>query len=792
MEGEGKGAPRPPDGGARFAPEGDPRPARAGPSPPGPDATSRLVRLAIDRAGLVLAGWALLTAVASVGVARLEFATAPSSFLDRLAPEWGFYQASLERFGGDEIVVVALASDPPWDPAVLADVARLTRELEALPGVRRVDSLSTVPIVRVRSDGVLDLSPALPAHPPTEPGLELAARVREAIAGDRIVPGSLVGDEGRSFALNVILDAGPSEAEDGAPGDAQAAIVEAAYAALDGRRGWVSGVPVYEYRVGESTGREILTFVPVTLALMAVLLWLAFGSVVALLVPGLTSGIGAWLILGAMGALGEPVTLTGMILPSVLLALGCAYVMHLLVAARGVRGADTLERALAPVVAPLAISGLTTAVGFFAIMTIRIDAIASLGLFGGVGVLVVLLAALSLGPALLARWPLPERRAPLHGWIRARLTPALLGFLVRRRVGVMLAWAALLAVSAFGAARIHVETDAVLWWPPGSEMRTHYDEIRDRLSGISPMNVVIESQGERRVIAPEVLSRIDGLAAHLAAHPKVGKVLSVADPLRQLHGGFVDDPSQPLPDSERLAAQYLLLLDSVDPIRDVISFDRFSANVLIRADDNGSRTLLDVAKTAESWWAEHGAPDFEARATGIMFEFARSEEAIAWGQIRGLSLALLAIGLILLVLFRDWLVAAIALVPNVASLSLIYGWMGLAGIPLDGGTVCMGTLALGIAVDDTIHVLNGYRLRRAAGASARSALAGSYDHVMPALVLTSLAISVGFAALTLSDFLLTRNLGLVTAVVVAICLVADTTLLPAVLLGDDDEDGEPG
>jgi len=776
MSGEGKGTPRPRDGAERAV----------------PDRAARFVRFTAAHAGLVLAAWALLTAVAGVGVARLEFATAPSSFLDRLSPEWAFYQESLARFGGDEVVVVALAADRPWDPAVLADVARLTREFAALPGVRRVDSLSTVPIVRVRPDGVLDLSPALPADPPADPDPALGERVRDAIAGDRIVPGSLASDDGRTFALNVILDGAAGAAEVGAAADAQGAVVEAAYAALEGRRGWVSGVPVYEYRVGQSTGREILTFVPATLVLMGVLLWLGFGSIVALVVPALASGVGTWLILGWMGAVGEPITLTGMILPSVLLALGSAYVMHLLVAARGVEGPEALERALAPVMAPLTISGLTTAVGFFAIMTIHIDAIASLGLYGGVGVLVVLLASLTLGPALLSRWPLPERRAPLHRWIRARLTPALLGFLGRRRAAVMLGWAALLVVSAVGTARIRVETDAVLWWPPGSEMRNDYDAIRDRLSGISPMNVVIEADGDRRAIAPDVLSRIDALAAHLAEHPKVGKVLSVADPLRQLHGQFVDDPSQPLPDSEALAAQYLLLLDSVDPVHDAITFDRYSANVLIRADDNGSRTLLDVAEDAESWWAEHGAPDFEARATGIMFEFARSEEAIAWGQIRGLSLALFAIGVILLVLFRDWLVAAIALVPNVASIAVIYGWMGLAGIPLDGGTVCMGTLALGIAVDDTIHVVSGYTLRRAAGASSRSALAGTYDHVMPALVFTSVAIAAGFAALTLSEFLLTRNLGLVTSVVVAICLVADTTLLPAVLLGGDARDPHAG
>ncbi|NNL65618.1 MAG: MMPL family transporter, partial [Myxococcales bacterium] len=560
----------------------------------------------------------------------------------------------------------------------------------------------------------------------------------------------------------------------------------AAYRAAAARGGFVSGVPVYEDRVGRSTQGEILTFVPATLGLMGLLLWVAFRSPVALVIPALTAGLGAWLILGLMGAVGEPITLTAMILPSVLLALGCAYVMHVLVAARGVAEPDALVREIAEVTPAILLSGLTTAVGFFAITTIRIDAIRALGGYGGVGVLVVLAASLTVAPALLRLFPLSDRGAPLDGVIRKRLAPALLAGLVRHRAAVMLSWALLLLASGVGVARIHVETDAVRWWPPGSEMRNHYDAIRDRLSGISPMNVVIESHEGRRVIEPDVLPRIDALATHLASLPDVGKVVSIADPLRQLHGGFIDDPGQPLPEGEDLVAQYLLLLDSVEPVQDAVSFDRSAANVLLRLDDNGSRRLLEVAHEAESWWRRNGAEGFEARVTGIMYEFARSEETIAWGQIRGLSLAIAAIGAILLLVFRSLPIAGIALVPNLASLGVIYGLMGLLGVPLDAGTVCMGTLALGIAVDDTIHVVDRYRRGRAAGAGARAALADTYHHVLPALIYTSVAIALGFLALALSEFLLTRNLGLVTSVVVVICLVADTTLLPAVLLGQKD------
>jgi len=735
-----------------------------------------LVSGAVARPGLVLVVWVALAAAATPGVLRLGFETTPSSFLDTLSPPWAFYQSSLDRFGGDEIVVVALEGEGPWDPAALSDVVRITRRLERLPEVRRVDSLATVPIVRARPDGTLDLAPALPGGEEVGPAAARAAR--EAVRGDRLVPDSLVSADGRTLAVNVLLEADVDD-----PG----AVVEAAYAALAdlrGGRGWVSGVPVYEHRVGIATRRELLTFVPATLALIALLLLAVFRAPVALAAPAASSGIGTWIVLGVMGTLGEPITMTGMVLPSVLLALGSAYVMHVLVAARGRREPAELARAVADVAPPIALSGLTTAVGFFAIMTIRIDAIRALGAYGGLGVLVVLAASLTLAPALLRWRPLPASGAGLDRWLRERGVPRLMDLVDRRRRHVIATWVVLLAATAVGLVRLHVETDAVRWWPPGSEMRNHYDAIRDRLSGISPMNVVIDSRDGGRVIAPEVLSRVDALQQHLAAHPDVGKAVSIADPLRQMHGGFDDDPSQPLPAGEDLVAQYLLLLESVEPVHDAITRDRRSANVLLRLDDNGSRRLLDVAHAAESWWEVHGAEGFQARATGIMYEFARSEEAIAWGQIRGLSVALLAIGAILLLLFRIPSVAAIALVPNLAALGMIYGVMGWADVPLDGGTVCMGSLALGIAVDDTIHVVAGFRDRRRAGAAARAALADTFERVLPALVYTTVTIAAGFAVLGLSEFLLTRNLGLVTTFVVVICLVADTTLLPSVLLAE--------
>ena len=118
--------------------------------------------------------------------------------------------------------------------------------------------------------------------------------------------------------------------------------------------------------------------------------------------------------------------------------------------------------------------------------------------------------------------------------------------------------------------------------------------------------------------------------------------------------------------------------------------------------------------------------------------------------------------------------------------------MGLAGISLDAGTVLIGSIALGIAVDDTVHLLVGYHEGRRAGAPRAQAVEASLRQSFPAIVQTALVVALGFAVLGLSGFSFIRNLGLVTAGLMLLCLAAELNLLPAMLLGDRDAASRPG
>jgi hypothetical protein len=734
-----------------------------------------LVRTGVARPHATIGFWLAGSLVFALLAFGLKFDTSTSTFLDQSHPAWDVYQQSLIDYGGDEFIVVALDAPTAFHRETLEELRELTRALEGLPGVRRVDSLSTVPLIRNGADGELTLTAALKRGVP-EPGAEFEQLLTD-LRGDRIAPDSLFSQDEKTFAINVMLD------ED-VIGD-RTQVVNAIEKLLESRTARATGVPLFRTAVNSRTYREVLIFVPLTLLLVAVVVTLAFSSTRPVMIPLAVGSTGSLMVVGVMSVTGVSLSLSTMILPSILLALGCAYSMHILTAAVGHTGPRALRDALEEVAKPVALSGLTTAIGFGAMATVSIIAIEQLALLGALGVITLTASALSLAPAMVTLRPILNRSSVFSQLIRARLLPSVLISADRYRNRSLLVWCLLLGTMTVGVFALRVSTDIIVWFPKGTEIRDDYEVVRHQLSGISPVNVVIKAQSNRPVTDPEAIRVIDELSDWIEAQPEVGKTLAVSDPLRQLHRVLNEGEVNGLPDTEAMVDQYLLLLESVDYMQDVITHDRTGANILVRVDDNGSDRLVALGERIGRWWAQHGPSDFSVETTGVMYEFGRSEEQIAYGQATGLSLALLSIGAVLLFILRAPRNALVALVPNAVPLVIAFGLMGILGIPLDAATVCLGSLALGIAVDDTIHVMTGYTDRRKSGDKPLQALERCMTQVLPALVFTTVAITAGFLVLALSEFTLIRNLGFVTSGLVFLCLLADMTLLPPLLLAAD-------
>lgn len=746
-----------------------------------------LARHSVASPRSVFAIWAVVCVASIPAVLEVSIETSTESVLDKRSEAWTFYQRSLDLFGGDEIVVLAVENKGAFDRQSLIGIKTLSDAMSGLDGVRRVDSLATQPTIRVDEFGDLHLTPATAGFG-TDPNLT-EAEVRRRVLSDRVIPKTLVSLDERVLAVSLVLDRDASTHYAGLLSRVDR-VMSTTPTVWD--RHWVSGVPVFQRETSLQTRNELFSFAPIAVVAIAGLVAFVFRSLTVGTLILVIGGVGNLVMFAAIGATKTAVSFTMVILPPVLLALAAAYAMHALTAASRASCKATnrdeyvalLIVELEDVATPIALSGLTTAIGFAATSLAGIEAVQNVGTFGGIGVLAILSLTLTALPAALSfyRMPLASPRgfSALSG-VAAR---NIARHARTRRRSVVAGWVVASLLACLGLRLIEIDTDATRWFRPGTETRDNYEEIRSRLSGISPINVVIQSRDEqsqtvRSILEPEVLRSVDNLANYLSRLPQVGKAVSIADPIRQMHRGFQNNGSE-LPPNARAAEQYLLLLESVEQIHDLITPERDATNVIVRLDNNGSKEILETAKIAEDWWLANGTPGTSVRTTGVMFEFARAQDAIARGQIIGLGAALGAIAIVLLAAFRSVRAAGAALIPNIIPLVGIYGAMGFLGVPLDAGTVLVGSLALGIAVDDTVHLASSYYEARDRDTEERS-LEIALESVLPAISYTTLIVGLSFGLLGLSDFSFIRNLGLLMAAVMTACLIADIHLLPALL-----------
>ncbi|MDH3726925.1 MAG: MMPL family transporter, partial [Myxococcales bacterium] len=321
--------------------------------------------------------------------------------------------------------------------------------MQELEGVERVDSLATVPALLSADSGELLIEPLIDVA-----GERRVADYASWLDRHSIAPGWLFTPDHRGFGLHVFVD----QSDEPSYGELQAAVLD-----LAGPSVVVSGVPIFRAAADATMRRDLVRYVPVTLCVVVLLAIAVLGSWRAVLCLVLPSCLSAWLALSVMGALDVPLSITTVVLPPVILALGCAYSMHLICAIRS-RDVESKIEEMSQIAGPLMLSGVTTVIGFLGIALVQIDAINRLGVFGALAVGILLVSTLALTPALIVALgvgPQSDRRAQ---FFRSKVS-SLWELILRRRRYVVIAWACGAMIAATGLLMLRVSTNVIDWFP---------------------------------------------------------------------------------------------------------------------------------------------------------------------------------------------------------------------------------------------------------------------------------------------------------------------------------------
>jgi hypothetical protein len=433
---------------------------------------------------------------------------------------------------------------------------------------------------------------------------------------------------------------------------------------------------------------------------------------------------------------------------------------------------------------PVLLSALSTAIGFISLRLIDVEAIGDLGSALAVGILAAAVGTLLLVPAIVQVFDLriwPRHLIALERWALSGVR------LARRPVPVVAVTVLLLAVALPGALRVVVHTDTLSYFAKDSAVRTGAEFFEEKLSSGFLLNVVVRGQGEGRALDPEMLSTAETIVDRLDRNPNVDRTVSLLDYFHLIDGALRPEAAATaIPDSRNLAAQYLLLYEaSGDPAdyEPYVNHER-SALAIIVPMHGGSSVYIDAARDLDA--AVGALPeDMSVETLGSTYLYSRAMEGLTRGIIYGLLTAMALIGAVMLIGLRSVSLAAVAAIPNLAPLLLCAGAIGWLDIPLAMGTSVVGCITLGLAVDDTSHVLGHLDRDRT--------LAEIYTVVGPPVILTTIALGLGFSTLMLSEFQSVAALGMATSVTLIVALAGDVLLLPSLLaligyeVGDTDE-----
>lgn len=704
-------------------------------------------------------------------------------------PNWVTYEAFQDQFERDELVLLAFETEDLFTTAALDKIEDLTRKLESLPHVERVVSLTNVEHFR-GEDGVLTVSELVPSVPSAP---EALARLRRVALDNPLYVDNLVSRDGRTTAILVRLE----KAADGV--NVQRRVTDEIYALLEretegGRYAFhAAGVPILLGLEDRASTDDATLEYGLSLLLVVAVLYLMHRRWTYVWISLVVVAISNVWIHGLMALCGSTYNMITTILATLVLVIGIADSVHFIAeyraqAGRTRDGAEAVRRAFRHIAMPCLFTSLTTAVGFASMVTSSLGAVQAFGLYAAVAILMTFLVNMSLGTVWLSYLKVPTA-APGVG-SEAGLMRGYLGRVaaINRRhvkINVVVALAVFL-VSFTGIVRIQVNTNEILYFREDHPIRVATDFIERNLTGTIPLEIMLTGEPDA-FLEPEVLRRVEALERFLSGREHLRKTFSpvpyVKEINRVVHDG--DPAAYRVPDRRDLVAQLMLLAEGSDT-EDLESYldlsDYARARIQCRLDYVGTNEMRAVQREIQDEIGRTLPPvGIRAEMTGGVPLYLNMVDYLLESQIRGFSLALVVIFLMLSLLVRSLKLGLLAMVPNCVPVFLTFGIMGWAGIHLDLGTVLIASIAIGLAVDDTIHFLARFRTAFEARGTYEAAIEETIHTIGVPITVTSVVLFLGFGVFMVSTFKPIVYFGLLSAVTMLSALLADLFVLPALI-----------
>ena len=681
----------------------------------------------------------------------------------------------------------------------LAAIQQLTDQAWEIPHVQRVDSLKNFQHTYANGDELIVHDLYDDAESLTDQELE---EIKQVALNDTLLRNRLVSANGRVTGVNLTvqlpgLDDQTEVPEVALPARKLAKAIMKSYPDLDIR---LTGGLMMSNAFPEASLHDIKSLIPAMFAVVFITLAILFRSASATLCALLVILFSIIATMGTAGWLGFKLSPPSAATPNIILTVAVADCVHVLVSFLHEMRSGWISRAswkeqriqatkasLSINTTPIFITSLTTALGFLSLNFSDSPPFHDLGNIVAIGVVYAYLFSIIFLPALMMIMPVKIRPYKTKGRQSMEIFSR---FVINNRNTLLIVMTVFVFAMVSFLPKNELNDDTVKYFSADNTFRVDTEYAANRLTGIYAIEYSLPASNQGGINDPEYLATLENFSEWYRDQPETLHVNSISDILKRLNKNMHSDDAQwyKLPDSRELAAQYLLLYEMSLPegldLNDRINVNKSASRLTVAIKMLSSNEILDLEKRADEWLRQN-APDYmqKTRATGVNIIFSHIGKNNIAGMLKGTALALVLISVILIFALKSIPLGIISLLPNLIPATMAFGLWGLINGQINLGISVVASLTLGIVVDDTVHFLSKYsHARRNLALGNEASVNYAFSHVGTALWITSFVLVCGFSMLTLSDFELNAQLGLLTAITIVFALLADFLFLPPILL----------
>ncbi|WP_309383399.1 MMPL family transporter [Cerasicoccus frondis] len=559
-------------------------------------------------------------------------------------------------------------------------------------------------------------------------------------------------------------------------------------------RAFQVGSPALHVLMAQYIFDDMKVMLPIACLILVILLGLMMRSAQAAIIPVLNFVISTAFTGALMVHLDIPLSMLTYIVPALILIIGATEDVHILneyreAKAQGLTGVDAVAFIAQHIGLTLFLTGLTTSLGF---AVTGISSLAIMQEFGAVAAAAILsrfVVSLTFLPAWLRLFgrfikpaaPQSEDASSSPKRLDDRVVKILREKLITQPRNVILAFILVSIPCLALIPQIRVSNDLISFLKPDSDIVQELDLVADKLSGSKVVYVTFYgSEGEFKKHGS--LQNLEAFTNWLRADERIDTAASVSDYIalvnQAMTGGEI--ANRQIPDNDALIAQYLVFFHSSD-LQPYVANQFGTANVVLRSNLSDSSELNalveDIREAMNS--GEFGSHRYSITGKSVMV--ASAVDKIISGQVVSLTSMTALLFAIVGLLFVSTRAASLAVLSNIFPVVMVFGVMAAFGVTLNVGTCMVAAITIGIAVDDTLHMMVRYNKELKRLKDEHLAILSSVKAELYPVITTSLGLAGGFIILGFSSFVPVMQFGLLSAMVMILALIADIILTPVLL-----------